>query len=273
MGKLSFKFHQLNSSNKMFSKTFVNENSEVVFMPGCSLSGYNEDIILDVYKYLKSHIPQIGISFSCCYKPSLMIKDKNSFDKKYSKLEEMFKNNNIKEVITACPNCYKTIKSNSENVKVTFLLNFIKEKGIDKNLLNHYNNVNMTFVIHDSCSIRGNESIYESSRYILNELGINYIEFEKNRKNSTCCGSIFVDDKKRIEQMNKRCNQTTSNYVISYCETCTKTMLQGGKNSIHILDLLFNKDIIDNKKFTQHQISSIKSWKNRYKLNNRRDYE
>ena len=273
MGKLSFRFHQINSSNKLFSKIFVSENSEVIFMPGCSLSGYNEDVILNIYKYLKYHIPDIGISFSCCYKPSLMIKDKTLFDRKYSKLNETFINNNIKEIITACPNCYKTIKSNSKNVKVTFLLDLIKEKGIDEKLLNHYKDTKINFAVHDSCVIRGNECIYESCRYILDKLGINYIEFEKNRKNSTCCGSIFVDDKKRLEQMKRRCEQASSDYIISYCETCTKTMLQGGKNSIHILDLLFNKEIIDNKKFTQSLSSSIKSWENRYKLNNRRRYE
>ncbi|MGL4914459.1 MAG: heterodisulfide reductase-related iron-sulfur binding cluster, partial [Romboutsia sp.] len=264
MGELSFRFHQKNSSNKLFSKTFVSKNNEVIFMPGCSLSGYNEDIILNIYKYLKYHIPGIGISFSCCYKPSLMIKDKTLFDKNYNKLDETFIKSNIKEIITACPNCYKTIKENSKNVKVTFLLELIKEKGIDENLLNYYKDTKIKFAIHDSCAIRGNQAIYESCRYILDKLGIDYIEFDKNRQNSTCCGSIFVDDKKRLEQMKKRCKQTTSQYVISYCETCTKTMLQGGKNSIHILDLLFNKDMIDNKKFTQHTGSIIKSWENRY---------
>ncbi|MPN28994.1 hypothetical protein SDC9_176441 [bioreactor metagenome] len=50
-------------------------------------------------------------------------------------------------------------------------------------------------------------------------------------------------------------------------------MLEGGKDSIHILDLLFNEDVINKKMFTQKKISSFKTWENRYKINNRRNYE
>ena len=273
MGLASFKFHQINSSNKVFNKTFINENSDVIFMPGCSLSGYNEDIILNIYKYLKKHIKNIGISFSCCYKPSIMINDNKSFNKYYKKLDETLKDNNIKEVITACPNCYKTVKNNSGNVKVSFLLDVIKEKGIDESLLNHYKDVDIKFAIHDSCAIRGENSIYESSRYILDSLGVNYVEFEKNKKNSNCCGSIFIDNEKKINQIKRRCLQTNVEYIICYCETCTKSMLIGDKKSIHVLDLMFNKEIINKKCFTQNQQSSIISWNNRYKLSNRRKYE
>lgn len=273
MGKISFKFHQLNSNNKMFKKTFLTDNSHVVFMPGCSLSGYRQDIIIKIYEYLKNHIDELGISLSCCYKPSIMIKDYDSFNKYYKTLDNMLNDNNIKEVITACPNCYKTIKENSKNIKVTFLLEVIKEKGIDKELLNNYIDIEQIFTIQDSCAIRGNESIYESCRFILDQLGIKYIEFEKNKTKSNCCGSIFVDDKKRLEQIKRRCEQTDCDNIISYCETCAKSMLEGGKDSIHILDLLFNEDVINKKMFTQKKISSFKTWENRYKINNRRNYE
>lgn len=257
----------------MFNKTFIEKNSDVVFMPGCSLSGYSEDLILNIYNYLKKHINNIGITYSCCYRPSLMINDEKSFNKHYKKLDEIFINNNIKEVITACPNCYKTIKSKSKDVKVTFLLDVIKEKGIDEDLLNNYKDLDIRFAIHDSCSIRGENSIYESSRFILDSIGIDYVEFEKNRKNSNCCGAIFVDDTKRINQIKRRCSQIDEKYIISYCETCTKSMLEGNKKAIHILDLIFNKDLINKSDFTQKQQSGIQSWNSRYKLNNRRKYE
>lgn len=273
MGKSSFKFHQINSSKKIFNKSFIKESSEIIFMPGCSLSGYNEELILNIYDYLRKYIKNIGITFSCCYRPSLMINDDNSFNKYYKKLNETLASNNIKEIITACPNCYKTVKANSKNVKVTFLLDVIKEKGLDGFLLNHYKDLDIKFAIQDSCAIRGENSIYESSRYILDSIGIDYVEFEKNRKNSNCCGAIFVDDTKKIGQINRRCSQTNEKHVICYCETCTKSMIQGNKQSIHILDLIFNKEVINKNCFSQKNQSAMQSWKNRYKLNNRRKYE
>lgn len=273
MSYIQYKLHQISSSKKMFRKSFINENSDTIFMPGCSLSAYNPQIVINIYNYLKYHIKDIGITLSCCYKPSIMIKDNNTFKRNYKKLDEMLNENNIKTIITACPNCYKTITKNSTNVKVVFLLDTIKEIGIDNSFINYYGDINIIFSIHDSCAIRGEKSIYESSRYLLNKLGIKYNEFNKNMENSMCCGAIFTDSKKRIEQLNKRVSQSNSDYIISYCETCVKSMKSVGKNSIHILDLLFNEEIIKKNIFIQVDNSSFNSWVNRYKLNNRRNYD
>ncbi|CEI73182.1 MULTISPECIES: (Fe-S)-binding protein [Romboutsia] len=273
MSKLPYKIHQISSNNKLFRKTFIDEDADVLFMPGCSLSGYDEKIILNIYNYLRGHIKNIGITFSCCYKPSIMIKDYKSFEKYYKNLDETLNTNNVKKVITSCPNCYKSLSENSKNIEVYFLLDVIREFGLDNRLIGYYSDLNIEFAIHDSCAIRGVESIYISARDILKSLGIKYSEFEKNRSSSMCCGAIFTDNENKKKQLEKRCSQTKSDYTICYCETCVKFMINGGKNSIHILDLIFNEEYLNKDKFTQYNKSSINSWINRYKLNNRRKYE
>ena len=68
-----------------------------------------------------------------------------------------------------------------------------------------------------------------------------------------------------INQTNKRANEAKSDTVVSYCESCCESMMSVGKNSIHILDFIFNEDVINKKKFAQDRTSVIHKWKMRYK--------
>ena len=42
-------------------------------------------------------------------------------------------------------------------------------------------------------------------------------------------------------------------------------MMIANKNTLHIVDFMFNDNVINKSKFTQDKTSTIKKWKNRYK--------
>ena len=266
MDDIGVKLHQTLSNSKLYNKTSNLEECEILFFPGCSLSTHKQYIIDDIYRYLKKHIKNVGISFSCCFKPSFLVRDMDSFERYYTKLDEKLKDNKINKVIVACPNCYKTIKSNSKQIEVIFLLDIIKEYGIDDDLKGYYNNIDIEFMLHDACAIRGENSIYDSSRYILDELGIKYKEFILNKEKSMCCGEKIKDKVKSEKVLKKRLEGIENDHIISYCQACSKRMLSQDKKSIHILDLLFNEQIINKKEFSQHKVNLVESWINRYKV-------
>ena len=55
------------------------------------------------------------------------------------------------------------------------------------------------------------------------------------------------------------------NNIVCYCESCCESLLNSNKNVLHILDLLFNENVIDKNVFTQNKVSTINKWKMRYK--------
>jgi Fe-S oxidoreductase len=261
------RFHQINSFSPIFSKSANLKNSKVMFLPGCSLSSYSEDIVLKTYEYLKRHYKEIGITFKCCSKPTIAMGDIDKFNKYYSSLEKKIKDDNIKEIIVACPNCYNTISKNSKNIKVTSLYEIIKEFGIPNQLKGNYKGLDLA--VHDSCSIRNESNIHESVRDILKELGVSVIEFKNNKENTVCCGAGgmvgVTNNELALKQMKSRVYETDCENIVCYCESCCESFLNCDKNILHILDLLFNEEVINQRKITQVKSKTIDKWKMRYK--------
>lgn len=261
------KFHQKNSFSNIFSKTSSLKNTKTLFLPGCSLSSYNKDIVLKSYEYLKLYYKDISITFNCCGKPTLSMGDIEKFEKYYSNLDKIICENYIEEIIVACPNCYNTIGKHSKNVKITSIYEVIDKNGVPEYLENKYKNIDMA--IHDSCSVRRQANIQDSVRNIMTYLGINIIEFKNNKENTVCCGAggmVGVTNRElALGQMKNRGNETDCNNIVCYCESCCESLLNSNKNVLHILDLIFNENIIQKKSFTQNKVGTINKWKMRYK--------
>ena len=269
LGYNTIKFHQINSFSPIFSSNYINNNTKKVFLPGCSLSSYSPDIVMKTYNYLKSNIGDISLLIKCCGKPTLAMGDEKKFKDYYSKLEKIFKENEIEEVIVACANCLDTIKNNSKDIKVTSLWSVINEIKIPNELINNYDDINKEFSLHDPCPIRYESKIHDDVRNILNDLGVKVVEFDKNREKSECCGAgamvRVTNPEISIKQTKKRASEAKSDTVVSYCQSCCESMLSVGKKSLHILDFIFNEDVINKNKFTQDKTSVVHKWKMRYK--------
>lgn len=269
LGYNTVKFHQANSFSPVFSKSFMNKESKKVFFSGCSLLSYSPELVSKTYEYLKGYINNISIAFQCCGKPTISMGDSDTFKKYYSRVDDLLKKNNIEEVIVACPNCFSTIKQYSKSIKVTTIWEVINEYSVPKNLINHYEDLDIEFSLHDPCPIRYEYKIHDDVREILKSLGIKIVEFDKNRENSECCGSggmvRVTNPSLSLAQTNKRANEAKTDTIISYCESCCEAMMLANKNTLHILDFIFNEDVINKSKLTQKSKSTIKKWNNRYK--------
>lgn len=269
LGYASIKFHQKNSFSKLFSTDIkgLKNGTDIIFFPGCSLMGYSPEIVEKTYEYLKDNIPGIGIYIKCCGKPTLFMGDEKRFNKYYAIIEEDFERNNVKRIITACPNCFNTIKDTSKDIEVMSLWDVISDIGVPKSIKKKGNNVNISFSIHDPCPTRDETKTHNSIRNILDEIGLQYKESEFSREKTLCCGAggmVFLASQDiATGQMKDRATELEEEHIITYCEECVQSMKTGGKKSFHVLDLLFHEKIYES--FSQKDVSFIGKWINRYK--------
>lgn len=280
LGYNAIKFHQMNSFSPVFSSRSVKTSNRVnvsknvkidgkrIFLPGCSLSSYSPKLIEDTFEYLKENLNNISLEIKCCGKPTKSMGDIEKFNFYYSDLEKLFEEENITEVIVACANCFDTIKNHSKNIKVTLLWEIINEYGVPKHLLDYYSDLKTTFTLHDPCPMRSEYKVHDDVRKILEDLGIRIIEFDLNRENSQCCGSggmvRVTNPNVSNKQTNKRAKDAKAEVVITYCQSCCESMMIGNKKTLHILDLMFNDDVINKKVISQKQTSTINKWSTRY---------
>ncbi|WP_024955201.1 (Fe-S)-binding protein [Sulfurospirillum arcachonense] len=268
-GYKSVLFHQKHSFSKMFTaktKFSIGEYKNMAFMPGCALSSYSPKLVHDIYSHLHFTMPGINILQQCCGQPTRIVGDINRFTQLYSKLSADINTMQIDTVITACENCYVSLKEFSPTINVVSLYDILAHVGIPKNKIGVYS-THKNVALHDPCPTRHENSLHVSVRKLLDKLGLNYEEFKNNREKTECCGSggmlELTNPKLAIEQMNSRANQTSCDTIVSYCQSCAESMSRGGKNGVHILDLIFADNVIEG--FSQKKNSVVKKWYNRYK--------
>lgn len=266
LGISAVDFHQKFSFSKLFTSDIQNLQSDTVFFPGCALMSYSPEIVQKTYNYLRGKIPGIGIYNKCCGKPTSFIGRKEKFKKYFSILEDEFQSKKVKKVITGCQNCFITISNNSSTVEVVSLWEVLSSIGIPESRKGIGENIEFEFTIHDPCPTRDVDVIHESVRDITNQLGIKVKEMKYNRGKTLCCGSggMVSVTQGHIAKAHteRRANEASTDYIITYCQECVESMRRGGKNSFHILDLLFNDKFED---MEQKNNSTLEKWLNRYK--------
>ena len=170
--------------------------SSTLYFPGCVLfKKYKEHF--ELYQKI---LMKIGVKFSifdnyvCCGIEALEAGYESEARKLARQNFEIFKNSEIKEVVTTSPECYYMfLKKYPEflfdwNIGVENVWNLIAEKLEAKpRLIKKKAFEVVTF--HDNCYLGRGCWIFSAPRQILELLGYQIREMEDFRENSLCCGS------------------------------------------------------------------------------------
>ncbi len=144
-------------------------------------------------------------------------------------------------VINVCPGCDWRFSRLYEDVSTITLWEYLVDKDIP--LPDHGRKV---MSLHDSCSVRGKDGIYNAVRTLLRRMNITVAEPEHNRADSRCCGfTVYgkVSKEEFKEASRRRCTEMPAEDVVVYCVSCMKNLhYGGGKRVHHIMDLLFNEE-------------------------------
>lgn len=271
-GHAAIENHQAFSFSKFFNTSIPDIKAgytKRAFIPGCSLSSYSPYLVGETLEFLQEKLPGTGAVLMCCGKPTRDMGQIEKFKGRYSKLQNTLDDLGVEEVITACQNCYMTISENSPNLKVRSLWEIIPEIGLPEELVGKGKVSDIEFTIHDACPTRYNSGIHDGVRWIAKELGYKIKESDNSREKTSCCGFggmvVPANPELAKELMKKSSSELISEYVITYCASCREAMAIGGKNSVHILNLLFNSEWNSNSEFPGLPKGFIENWVNRYK--------
>ncbi len=239
------------------------------FMGGCALASYNPNLVLKTAEYLKSIYPDLSLIQKCCGKPTKAVGQEDKFHERFDGLTEDLKYLEVDELIVACQSCYKTMSLN-ENIKVTSLWSLFPQIGLPKNLVGKAKNSEVVFSMHDSCSVRPYTEIHDGIRWIMNELGYKTVEPEKTRETTRCCGFggmvVPANPETARKVMIRRVGDFPTNQVVTYCAACRQSMLMGGAEAWHILDLIWGNVVEKGATPPIDTLSqTMTAWSNRFK--------
>ena len=170
--------------------------SKRVYFPGCNLYFKNKSH-LETYSDI---LYKIGIDFKfvekkiCCGLPALELGYDSEARKIARRNFEIFKEENIGEIITSDPGCYKMFLKDYPNlvldwnIKVENFWKLVLEKLESKpGLIKIKSSEAVTY--QDNCYLGRHLGIYEEPRKILELLGYEIKEMFDSKEESICCGS------------------------------------------------------------------------------------
>ncbi len=180
-------------------KPFEAGTTEYLFYVGCAgaFDARNRRTTLAVAKILDA----AGISWGilgkdemCCGDSLRRLGNEFVFDRIARENIKMFAERGVKKIITQCPHCYSTLKSDYRQYGAelevshhTELINNLLKEG--KLELNQTNDLGKA-VFHDSCYLGRYNNIYEAPRKVFaSATGQMPTEMERHRDKSFCCGA------------------------------------------------------------------------------------
>lgn len=219
------------------------EKTSTLFFAGCTMPLRQPETLRRIVELLGPEKMTVMEEEICCGS----YVTRTGYEKEYNELTDRFikymTDNNIKEIITACPGCYTTIKEKLEkmpDVKVVHITEKLKEM-LEKGELKIKRKIGKV-TYHDPCHLGRLEGIIEEPRAILKKIG-DFVEMEDHGYDSNCCGAgggvraAFPElsqeiGKKRIEEA----KATGAEILVSSCPFCEEQFKSVG--GIKVMDII-----------------------------------
>jgi uncharacterized membrane protein YdjX (TVP38/TMEM64 family)/Fe-S oxidoreductase len=234
------------------------QKADIVFWPGCSLSGSNPKLVKDLTKTLSSILNRkIGLVLDCCFDPLYQMGDIDGLKRGFDTIKERIKKHEIKHIITGCGNCKKIFSLFMPEIKISHILNILINE--DNSVLNLPPFLSDNIFVHHPCpAFRFDETRQAVTKFIKNTS--NYQEIDRPH----CCGlggGLSSIDNALSNKFNEKIIEKAKNAsIITYCMGCKNYFLKKGKEAYHMLEF------VGNAKPLKQPISSTKKWVNRFIL-------
>ncbi len=221
-------------------------NVDVLYWVGCAaaLEDRNMKVAIALARLLTAagvNFGILGVEETCCGEPARRMGNEYLFQIQAQRNIEILKNYQVKRIVTACPHCFNTIKSEypqfGGDFEVIHHTEFIAQL-LKEGRLKLSGGINQTITYHDSCYLGRYNDIYEPPRKILRSIPqANMVEMKRNRAKSFCCGGgggrFWMEERvgKRMNEMRtEEVMETAAEVVATACPYCLQMFEDGIKS-------------------------------------------
>lgn len=226
----------------------LSPDPDVMFFAGCTESYRRQDLAQASVRLLA----KAGVKFSilgpdewCCGSPLLRTGQTELVKKELIQhnVNEMEKRG-VPVLLTACAGCYNTIKRDYPKVfgKLPFKLYHISEfleKLIKEKKLVLSKPVSKSVTYHDPCHLGRHAKVFVAPRNVIKAIpGIKYVEMERNKMKSRCCGAgggfkaQFNDMAESIAvERIREAKEAGAELIVTTCPFCGVNLNAGAKKA------------------------------------------
>ena len=214
------------------------ETCRYVFFPGCQAGAIAPDVVTKAYEDLCRRTEGgVALMLGCCGAISEWAGRYEMTEKVNEQLKQELAKLGDPMIIAGCPSCMKQLKE-SLGAKVTGIWEILKEIGLP----GQAKGLEIPVAIHDACGARGDTQTQDTIRELLADMGCTVVNTEYSRDLSPCCGYgglTAYANKEMADKMTEKCLERSDSPYITYCMACRDRFVREGRESRHILELLY----------------------------------
>jgi Fe-S oxidoreductase len=229
--------YERRGTSRRYSYYAIPAGCDTVFFPGCNRPGSRPDKTYKLYEHMTKGIPTLGIVLDCCMGISHDLGRMDPFIAMFQEMKHFLVENGVRNVLVACPSCYRIFKEYGEDLAVKTVYEVVAENGLHK-----VERANGVVTIHDPCALRFEESAHSAVRHLVTTRGLTVEEMPHHGDKTLCCGEggfagcLSPGLAKNWGSTRKR--EAKGRRIITYCAGCANLLNRMTPTS-HILDLLF----------------------------------
>ncbi len=215
------------------------------FFPGCQLGASDPRHVLETYKWIIERQPDTAMLLQCCGIPVKWAGDKEAHLEAISKLRVNWDKLGKPILIAACPTCLKELSEFIPEIKTVSLYEFMLGKD---DIQPAMQGGGRGWAIFDPCASKGKNGLRAAVRSIAGAAGVHLVPLSEQELNSACCSfgghveTANADFAKFV--IGRRINESAAPYI-TYCINCRDAFLRAGKETIHLLDVIFGGSVPD----------------------------
>jgi hypothetical protein len=208
------------------------------------------------YYYLLSESAEtklggVGLMLGCCGAPAEWAGRREMALENIKRIRQAWEETGKPVFILACTSCMNVFERCLPEIKIVSLWEIINDCGLPDAAISRVDGrAGLHAVhIHDACGARHNSKVQDSVRSMLTDMKYQIKELKYSRDKTKCCGyggMVFYanrDQGKEFADDRIRENMALGNEdLIVYCAMCKDLFTNRGKNTYHILDLIFAED-------------------------------
>ena len=234
------------SNSDKFAVTLTRDGSATcsyLFFPGCQLAASNPEYIPQIFQTLQSVIPDIGLMLRCCGAPADWSGEEELFQQVAADIRNKWQALGHPEFVLACSSCNQMLRKILPDAKLHSIWEVFGQYGLYPKGSNFEDK---QYVVHDPCTSRYEQSWHDSARKALNEIGVSFHELPMSRNMTVCCGyggvAWLAHPELVHDIVQRRVAEDPADYL-TYCVMCRDLFVHEGKRTLHVLDLIYGKDL------------------------------
>ena len=217
------------------------EHCKYVFFPGCQAVAIAPDTVKAAYLDLCNRLEGgIALMLGCCGaicdwagRYEMQDSTRTFILTELAKLGDPV-------IIAGCPTCRREL-AESIGGEIVGIWDVLEEIGLPEGA----HGLERPAALHDSCGARGDAHTQQAIRNLAERLGVTLVETEYSGDRSPCCGygglTAYANPEVAGEITRKALERSDAPYV-SYCMACRDRFARQGRESRHILELVYGTD-------------------------------